>query len=402
MKGHCLMIDRPYYIDWLKRWRDKDLIKVASGMRRAGKSTIMELFQKNLLESGVCSSNIISINFESFEEEYPLAHKELYRYVVQRLAPTGTNYVFLDEVQHVNQFEKVVAALNVRNDIDLYITGSNAYYLSGELATLLTGRSLEIHVTPYSFKEYSSAQPELTKDEAFQRYLIYGGLPYGATLTNDRDITQYLEGVFSTIFVKDIATRRPRMDMNAFTRTASFLADNVGNISSIRSIANAQSASKENVSQGAVNEHIDSLTETYLAYKVSRYDLKGKAYLQTMEKYYLGDLGFRYWLLGKSLDDVGRRLENVVYLELIRRYTHVDIGKQGTKEIDFVARRGSEVHYFQVAQTALDEKTLRRELEPLQNQRDSHPKKLLTLDRIGTGSADGIEHINLIDWLLEA
>jgi len=396
------MIGRPHYTDWLKRWKDKDVIKVVSGMRRAGKSTIMELFQVDLLEDGVEASNIISINFESFEEEYPLTHKELYHYVVQRLAPTGNNYVFLDEIQHVDQFEKVVAALNVRDDVDLYITGSNAYYLSSELATLLTGRSVEIHVTPYSFKEYSFARPELAEDDAFQRYLIYGGLPYGATLTNDRDITQYLEGVFSNIFIKDVATRRPRMDMNAFRRTASFLADNVGNISSIRSIASAQSANKKNVSQGAVNEHIESLIETYLAYKVSRYDLRGKAYLQTMEKYYLGDLGFRYWLLKKNLGDVGRRLENVVYLELIRRYTHVDIGKQGTKEIDFIARRGNEIHYFQVAQTVLDDKTLQRELEPLQSQKDNHPKKLLTLDRIGTGNADGIEHANLIDWLLEA
>lgn len=321
------------------------------------------------------------------------------------------------------KYEKVADALYIRKDIDLYITGSNAYFLSGDIATMLTGRSIELQVYPFSFKEYQTALHEvrqsqsgldfpfdyphdfsvapLPREEAFNRYLTYGGLPYATRLTSEQEIAEYLGGVFSSILVKDIAQRRPRMDMRAFESTASFLADNVGNISSIKRIADGLGSSGRKVSPGAVSEYIDAMIETYLLYKVERYDLKGREYLQSLEKYYVGDLGFRFWLLGKSAGDVGRRIENVVYLELRRRFNRVSVGKRGTKEVDFVARSEAGVHYFQVAQTVADGSTLERELKPLQEIQDNYQKTLLTLDTIGTGDLDGIAHVNLLDWLLE-
>ncbi|MCL2438249.1 MAG: ATP-binding protein [Coriobacteriia bacterium] len=414
------MIKRPHYLNWLHRWKNKDVIKVITGMRRSGKSTIMQLFQEDLMQSGVPSQNIISINFESLEESYPLTAQELYNYVVARLAPDGVTYVFLDEIQQVKEFEKAASGLFVRDDIDLYLTGSNAHFLSSEIATLLTGRYVEIQVYPLSFKEYYSAIMNLhdrvkysednplpssftfpTKEEVFNTYLTQGGLPYTAMLNDSLSSVEYLEGVLNTILVKDIAARRPRLDMNTFRAVASFLADNIGNVSSVRNITNALAQQGTKVSQGTVSEYIGALLETYLLFKVDRYDLKGKAYLQTKEKYYVGDLGFRFWLLGKSAGDIGRRIENVVYLELRRRYRRVDIGKQGQKEIDFVASKDEETHYYQVAQTVLAESTLERELDPLLTLSDNHPKTLLTLDVVGTGDIHGIRHKNLIEWLME-
>lgn len=231
---------------------------------------------------------------------------------------------------------------------------------------------------------------------------MYGGLPYAATLTNEQDIADYLSSVFSTILLKDVAQRRPKTDMSAFDSTASFIADNVGNISSVKKISDSLISQGANVSQGAVSEYLEALIENFLLFKVRRYDLKGKEYLKRLDKYYLGDLGFRFWLLGKRSEDIGRRLENVVYLELLRRYSRVAIGKQGTKEIDFVAMNENGQHYYQVAQTVLDERTLQRELEPLRALDDNYPKALLTLDAIGTGDFGGIKHINLIDWLLDS
>jgi len=415
------MIKRPYYLDWLSLWRDKDMVKVLIGLRRSGKSTIMKMFQDHLRDTGVSEANIISINFESLDEDYPLEHKGLYRYVVDRLAPSQMNYVFLDEVQHVDEFERVVNALHVREDVDLYITGSNAFFLSGELATFLTGRYIEIMVFPFSFKEYSAALSEadlktgglrfplrypvsfggpLTCEQAFDRYLLYGGMPYAAFLESDQEVVDYLSGVFDTIIRKDISQRRPRMDMNAFISTASFLADNVGNISSIKRISDGLSEQGARISQGSVREYLEALIENFLLHKVHRFDLKGREYLKTLEKYYLGDMGLRLWLLGKRAGDLGHRLENIVYLELRRRYPRVAIGKQGTKEVDFVTSNENGLSYFQVSQTIMDESTLRRELDPLHGINDNYSKTLLTLDTIGLGDYEGVAHMNLIDWLL--
>ncbi|MBP3222810.1 MAG: ATP-binding protein [Actinomycetaceae bacterium] len=291
--------------------------------------------------------------------------------------------------------------------MDVYITGSNAFFLSGELATLLTGRYVEKRVMPFSFAEYCQARnashEENTSIESlFDDYLTYGGLPLTATFhENESLIHDYLAGVFSTIINVDIAQRAPQMNMRMILDTASFLADNIGNISSLKSISNSLKASGRSISPTSIAEYIDILLENFLLYKARRFDVKGKEYLHSLEKYYLGDLGLRFWLLGKNNNDIGHTIENLVYLELLRSYGTVDIGKVDRNKIDFVTRSGDNVHYFQIATTVLDEHTRERELKPLRAIKDNHPKFLLTLDRIGLGSIDGITHRNLIDWLMK-
>lgn len=389
-------------MNWLDRWRDKDVIKVVTGLRRCGKSSVLKLYRRQLRERGVPDANILSVNFESMEEEYPLDAHELYRYVAQRLSP-GMNYVFLDEVQHVRDFERVVDGLAVRDDVDLYITGSNAYFLSGELATLLTGRYVELRMLPFSFAEYRAARPEgESADDAFNRYLTFGGMPFAATLDDGQAVADYLGGVFSTIVLEDVSRRHPRIDMRAFRDLAAFVADNVGNISSRKRMAAGLSAAGTKVTAGTVGAYLDALMENYLLFKADRYDLKGREYLETLEKYYLGDLGFRFWLLGKAQGDLGHRLENAVYLELLRRYRRVSVGKLGTAEVDFVAMGDDGPHYVQVAQSILDEGTRDREFAPLRKIADNYPKTVLTLDRIGVGDFDGMRHVNVIDWMMGA
>ncbi|KFI96892.1 ATP-binding protein [Bifidobacterium stellenboschense] len=396
------MIERPAYMDWLERWRDKDVIKVITGLRRCGKSTVLRLFRERLLAKGVAPNRIIAINFESLEEDYPTEAKPLYDYIVSRLAPGVVNYVFLDEIQHVHEFERTADGLYVRDDVDLYLTGSNADLLSSELATRLTGRYVELRMLPLSFKEYRSTRPQSeSPEQSFNRYLLYGGLPYAATLEHDQDIADYLGGVFNTILVKDIAQRHPRIDTIAFDEVASFLADNVGNITSIKGIADAMKQTHRGISPTTVGEYIVALRENYLLFRADRYDIKGKSYLKTLEKYYLGDPGFRFWFLGKTGGDLGHRIENVIYLELLRRYRTVHIGKVGTTEVDFYTPDPQGDRYYQVSLSVMDESTLSRELRPLQSINDNHPKTLLTMDRIGNGNHAGIKQINIIDWLLE-
>ncbi len=393
------MINRPHYLNWLERWRDKDVIKVVVGMRRCGKSTVLQLFQNRLVAQGINPANILSLNFERLDEDYPQTARELYTYIVERLAP-GVNYVFLDEVQHVEDFERVVDGLYVRDDVDLYITGSNAFFLSGELATLLTGRYVELRVLPLSFAEYHSANPSENPETAFNRYLAYGGLPYTLQIERAEDIADYLGGVFNTIIVKDIAARNPRTDLRSFTNTAAFLADNVGNLTSQQKISRGLAAAGRKVSTTTVGAYIETLKESYLLYEASRYDVQGKAHLDTLEKYYLGDLGLRFWLLGRDQGDIGHRVENAVNLELLQRYRTVNVGVMRNGEIDFVATGDEGPHYYQVALSALEESTLERELAPLQAVRNNYPKTLLTLDRIGVGDRGGIRQENIIDWML--
>lgn len=401
MNTNDKVIKRPLYTDWLKRWRDRDVIKILTGLRRCGKSTVLRLFQEQLLAEEIPSAQIVTLNFESLDHRYPTTAQELYDYVVGMLAP-GMNYVFLDEVQHVAQFEKAVDGLYVRNDVDIYITGSNADLLSSELATLLTGRYVELRMLPLSFEEYRGTRPSSESQErSFDRYMTYGGLPYAATLDDEQDIADYLGGVFNTILVKDIAGRRPRLDMPAFTRVASFIADNIGNLTSSNSIAKALRERHAGISATTVNEYISALCENYLLFRASRYDIKGKAYLRTLDKFYVGDIGFRFWFLGKAAGDVGHRLENVIYLELLRRYRTVHVGKLDSGEVDFYATDAAGAHYYQVSATVLDQTTLERELTPLRAIDDNHPKTLLTLDRIGNGDHDGIKQVNVIDWLLQ-
>ena len=395
------MIDRPRYLEWLNRWKDRPVIKVVTGLRRCGKSSVLMLFQERLLKQGVAAENILSINFESLDDDWPREAVALYRAIVGQLAP-GKNYVFLDEVQHVQDFERAVDALSIREDVDLYITGSNAFFLSGELATLLTGRYVELRMLPFSFVELRAATPiEVSDDELLDRYLVYGGLPVVARLSSDQDISDYLGGVFNTIVMEDARRRHPRMGMRAFMNTASFIADNIGNITSQKRVSSGLAAGGMSASPVTVGEHLDALQENYLVFKAERYDVRGRAYLSTLEKYYLGDLGFRFWLLGKRQGDTGHRLENAVYLELLRRYRRVDVGALSAGEVDFVAQDDAGVQYFQVSLSVLDENTFSREMAPLKSIPDNRPKTLLTLDRVGLGDYDGIAHMNVIDWLLE-
>ena len=395
------LTNRPHYIDWLLRWKGKSAIKVVTGLRRCGKSSVLALFRDELLRQGTPPENIMAINFESLEENYPLEAKPLYDYIVQHLSP-GMNYVFLDEVQHVEEFERAVDGLAVRPDVDLYITGSNAYFLSSELATLLTGRYVELRMLPLSFAELrSAADASTTDEELLNRYLVFGGMPFITQLDDDQDIADYLGGVFNTIVLGDVQRRHPRMGMRQFMDTASFLADNIGNITSQKKISAGLSASGSPTSPATVGEHLDALEENYLFFKALRYDLKGKGYLSTLEKYYLGDLGFRYWLLGKQQGDLGRRLENAVYLELLRRYRKVDIGSTGGTEVDFVAWGTEGANYYQVSLSVLDEETFRREMASLRAIPDNRPKYLLTMDRMGVGDHDGIRQECITDWLLK-
>lgn len=381
------LVNRPLYMQWLERWRDQDVIKVVTGMRRCGKSSVLSLFRDELRNQGVGDRNIISINFESLDEEYPLDARPLYRYIVERLAP-GTNYVFLDEVQHVRDFERVVDGLAVRDGVDLYITGSNAYFLSGELATLLTGRYVELRMLPFSFSEYVRAREGAGPSDAlFNDYLLYGGLPFTTRLADAQSVADYLSGVFNTIVLQDVARRHPRMDMRSFMATSSFMADNVGNITSRKRIATTLTEAGSRTTPATVGDYIDVLRENYLLFRVDRYDVKGREYLKSLEKYYLGDLGFRFWLLGKAQGDAGHRLENAVFLELARRYRRVSVGRVGTAEADFVVqgatgRGNAGTEYFQVAQTVLDDDVRRREFAPLRSIADNYPKTVLSLIHI--------------------
>ena len=393
------LVPRSYAMEWLERWRDKEPIKVITGLRRCGKSSVLELFRSKLCEDGVSTKNILSINFESLDYAYPSEAQALYDYVVKQLNP-GMNYIFLDEVQHVQDFERAIDGLALRDDVDLYITGSNANLLSGELATLITGRYVELQMHPFSFAEYCLAFEGINEELLFDRYLTYGGMPYTINLSDDQSIVDYLGGVFNTIVMGDIAQRHPRMNMQAFQRTAAFLADNVGNITSLTRISSGLKGSGNSVSTGAVNEYVAALMENHLLYKAPRYNIKGREYLETLEKYYLGDLGFRFWLLGKRHQDIGHRIENVVYVELLRRFTHVSVGKIDRAEIDFVAEKDGIPTYVQVTQSVMDNGVREREYAPLRAIEDNHEKIVLTLDRIGNGDYDGIKQINLIDWLL--
>ena len=400
MMQNSKLVKRPYYSNWLERWRGKKVIKILTGLRRCGKSTLLELFQDKLREQGVAQENILAINFESMEEQYPAQARELYGYIAARLSK-GMNYVFLDEIQHVEHFEQAVDALYVRDDVDVYITGSNAKLLSGELATLLTGRYVELQVLPYSFKEFQGTrQSGEPIERSFEHYLTYGGLPYAAKLESDRDIADYLGGVFNTILIKDIAIRRPGINMRAFNEVVSFLADNVGNLTSVNGIAKQLRQEHRGMSANTVDDYVQALRENYLLFRADRYDIKGKAYLKTLEKYYLADLGFRFCLLGRTGGDVGHRLENVVYLELLRRYQSVHVGKVDSGEVDFYASGTDGNAYYQVSATVLDPATLERELAALRNINDNYPKTLLTLDTIGNGEHAGINQTNVIDWLL--
>ena len=394
------MIERAEYLEKLKKWKDKDLIKVITGIRRCGKSTIFDLFIDYLKSCGINDKHIISVNLESPEYKFN-DYMELYNYVNEKITDNDDYYVFLDEVQNVFEFQKAVDGLYIKKNVDVYITGSNAYLLSGELATLLSGRYIEIKVLPLSFKEYKDYLNVEGDEKLYLKYVNNSSFPYALKLDSEDEIDVYLDSIYNTIIVKDIVTRKKIADTSMLKSVTEFLFSSIGSAMSVKKIADTITSKGRSISVHTVDSYLESLTESFIFNKVSRYDIKGKQYLETNEKYYATDVTMRYALLGRKNLDVGHILENVVYLELIRRGYKVYIGKVDDNEVDFVVENKDGRTYFQVAYTTRDENTLLRELTPLQKINDHYPKYILTMDLDPKTDYDGIVKMNVLDWLLD-
>ena len=397
------MIERTQYLEELKRWKDKDLIKVITGIRRCGKSTLFQLFIDYLKSTGISNEQIISINLEDADyifEDY----KQLYDYIKEKMDSKKKYYVFLDEVQNVPMFQKAVDSLYIKKNVDVYITGSNAYLLSGELATLLSGRYIEIKMLPLSFKEYVSAFDDNNYQQLFLNYMKNGGMPGNISIikSNPNDLDKYLDGIFSTIVYKDIMARNNINDKMLLESVLKFIFDSIGSPISTKKISDTLTSKGMSTSNHTVEKYITAFIESFLIYKAERFDVKGKNLLARDYKYYVVDQGLRSYLLGKKADsDMGHILENIVYLELLRRGYRVYVGKVDDLEVDFVAESRDGLKYFQVALTVRDEKVLERELRSLQKTGDHYPKYLLTLDMDLESDYDGITKINVVDWLLQ-
>ena len=397
------MIKRQEYLEKLIGFKDKQLIKVVTGIRRCGKSTLFELFQDYLIKNGVEPNQIITINFENADFEELTDYKVLYDFLKKKLVKDKMTYIFLDEIQNVKDFQKAVDSLYINKNVDLYITGSNAYLLSGELATLLSGRYVEIKMLPLSFKEYLTAFQDKTDIlKKFQLYLENGSFPYLFALNNDKKlIKDYLNGIYSTVILKDVVARKNISDVSILESIVKFMFDNIGNITSSKKISNTMTSAGRKISSPTVENYLSALIDSFILYKVNRYDISGKQYLKTAEKYYVVDLGLKQLLLGSKKQNLGHSIENIVYLELLRRGYEVYIGKLRETEVDFIAIKDEKTEYYQVSQTVLDENTLNRELKPLKSIKDHNQKFLLTLDNVPKINHDGIIQINLVDWLLE-
>jgi predicted AAA+ superfamily ATPase len=400
------LIPRKQYLDTLIRLKDKQLIKIVTGIRRCGKSTLFDLYEEYLLNNGVKKENIIRINFESPQFIELWDWLALYRFIKERLQANTMNYILLDEIQNVPDFQRAVDGLFILDNCDVYITGSNAYLLSGELATLLSGRFIEIKMLPLSFKEYLSAFTE-NQDRAtqFRRFIQFGSFPYVLWLEEEQDIQAYLEGIYTTVILKDVLTRKKIADPDMLQRVVKFLADNIGSPISATSIANTLTSHQRKISFHTVENYLAALMDSFIFYRVQRYDIKGKQHLSTGAKYYLCDVGLRYYMLGTKPGDFGHILENIVYLELVRRGNEVYVGKINDTEIDFIAIHKGEKSYYQVAYTVMEldgnDRILQRELRPLQLCKDNNQKFLLTMDNVPPVSHDGIKQCYVLDWLLQ-
>ncbi len=393
------MVQRKQYMEKLKKAKDMKIIKVVTGVRRCGKSTLLLMFRDYLKECGAEDNQIISVTFEDIANEPLLDYKKLYEYVTDRLVPTKMTYIFLDEIQNVQQFQKTVDSLFIGDNVDIYITGSNAQMLSGELATLLSGRYIEINMLPLSFAEYY----ELVggdKRNAWNGYYRNGGFPYAAVIKDEDIRRDYLTGIYNTVLLKDIVARKRIGDIPLLESVIKFLFDNVGNIVSSKKIADSLSSYGRKTTSITVENYIEALIEAFVLYKVDRYDVKGKLHLKSLEKYYLVDISLRRLLLGDKNADIGHLLENIVYLELLRRGYTINIGKVEDKEIDFIASSGGDKIYFQVTASILDPVTFEREIVPLKKVADHYPKFILSMDEFPMGE-DGIKQVNIVDFLLE-
>jgi Predicted ATPase (AAA+ superfamily) len=400
------MVARETYLQKLRLLKDQNLIKVITGVRRCGKSTLLEAFLNELLESGVSRVNIVFLNFEERENIKFSDWTAVYDEILTKTNPNQRNYVFLDEVQLIANFEKLVDSLFAKKNIDLYITGSNAYLLSSELATLLTGRYIAINLHPFSFSEYALAFPEETNtDRLFRQFLNNSSFPEAVNLSKTAPelVNDYLQSIYDTVIGKDIVQRHKLRNFSNLQRVIEFLFDTVGSLVSPTNIAKQlNSNSNKKISHNTIIKLIGYLTEAYILYAVPRYDIKGKELLSTHEKYYLVDLGLKNITQTNKYDaDLGHKLENVVYLELLCRGGKIFVGKNNDREVDFIVQKANnEREYYQVAYTVNDEKTFEREISSFRNIRDNYPKYLLTLDYDNV-IIEGIQKKNVIDWLLK-
>ena len=410
-----IRIDRKEYLDFLVKSKDRQIIKVVSGVRRCGKSTLFEIYKDFLLENGVAKNQIISINFEDMYYEELTDYKKLYEYIKSKMIGDKKNYIFLDEIQHVDKFEKVVDSLFIKENTDLYITGSNAYFMSSELATLLSGRYIELKMLPLSFKEYYQAKLEYEKMEQkenrisktliqyYNEYIVNSSFPYTLQLDSDlKNIHEYLSGIYNSVLLKDIVARLKISDVMRLESVVKYIFDNIGNLTSLSKIGNTLTSMGRKTDAKTIEKYIRGLTDSLLVHEVSRYNIKGKEFLSTLSKYYVADLGLRQMILGNRNIDMGHILENVIYLELLRRKGNVYVGQFDKNEIDFVVINSNEIEYYQVALTVLDENTLKRELDAFKNIKDNYPKYLITLDDVMVNTDyDGIKVVNALEWLLE-
>lgn len=397
-------IVRQEFVDRLFLHKDKQIIKVITGVRRSGKSTVMVQFQKKLRELGVAENQIIALNLEDYDLIDLLEPKKLHSYIKNRLVPGKMTYLFLDEIQNLPDFQRVVDSLFLQPNIDIYITGSNAYFLSGELATYLSGRYVTIEMLPFSFKEYLQTleHSNLSLEEKYKSYIEKTSFPYVVNLgENHQEIVDYLRGVYSTIILKDVVSRYKISDTKMLESVVAFVFDNIGSPLSSKKIADTMTSNSRKIDPKTVEKFLTALQDCFIIYEAKRYDVKGKQHLKLFEKQYLVDVGLRSILLGKKGFDAGHVLENVVYLELIRRGYSVYVGKVGDTEVDFVAMNQEGNLYLQVAASVRDEATLTRELRPLQQIRDSYPKMILTLDQDPESDYHGIIRRNALEWLLE-
>ncbi len=404
------MVQRKEYLEKLIGWKDDDVIKVVTGIRRCGKSTLLMQYQDYLKSIGIEENQIIAVNFEELEYEELCDYKKLYAYIKDRLVADKITYIFLDEIQKVPSFEKVVDSLYVKPNVDIYITGSNAYMLSGDLATLLTGRYVEISMLPLSFSEYMQLSDK-DKESAFADYIKYGGLPFVATMDRTDDkVDTYLEGIYNTVIVKDIEDRQKRQESNSDKRKindipllktiAKYLSSVIGSPVSLRGITNYLVSSGRKISANTVSNYVDALIESFIFYPAERFDIVGKQLLKANKKYYMVDLGIRNHILPRKYYDLGFSVENIVFFELLRRGCKVTIGKYQENEVDFVAEKRGEFTYIQVTADMVSESTFDREMKPLYAIQDNYEKIVLTLDKLTVGNYDGIKVVNVIDWLL--
>ncbi len=398
-------IIRKEYFERLIGYKDKKIIKVVTGVRRCGKSTLLKMFQDYLLAHEAEQEQIISINFEDFEYESLWDAKALYEYLKGKILPNRMMYLILDEIQNVKDFQRVVDSFFIKENVDIYITGSNSYMLSGELATLLSGRYVRIEMLPFSFSEFVRAhQLEHNLERAYQSYIETSSFPYAIHLeAAQNQIQDYLHSIYDTIILKDVVSRKKITDTMMLESVVRFLADNIGNPLSTKKISDTMTSNGRGINVRTVESYISSFMESYIVYQAKRYDIKGKQYLKTMEKYYFVDMGLRSVMLGnRGNTDVGHVLENVIYLELIRRGYEVYIGKMESMEVDFVAKDMQGIKYIQVAASVREKSTLERELRPLQKIADNYPKCIMTLDIDPAADYEGIRRINALDYLMSS